>query len=160
MALAAGNAAPDFSLQTKTPDGVQTIRLSDHRGKDVVVLLFFPAVNTPVCTQEMCDVSSGIHPMFDAVVYGISADLPWAQEMWAVANEIKTPLLSDHKGEVTRAYDAVWPDFAGVGAVSARASFVIDTNGAIVYSEQTPALGDMPDFGQIQLAIESALTPA
>ena len=160
MALAAGTVAPDFALQTKTADGVGTIRLSDHRGKDVVVLLFFPAVNTPVCTQEMCDVSAGIHPMYDAVVYGISVDLPWAQEMWAQANEITTTLLSDHKGEVTRAYDAVWPDFAGVGAVSARASFVIDPQGTIVYSEQTLALGDMPNFAQIQLAVESALAPA
>jgi peroxiredoxin len=160
MALAAGTIAPNFALQTKTAEGVETVRLSDHRGKDVVVLLFFPAVNTPVCTQEMCDVSAGIHPMFDAVVYGISVDLPWAQEMWAKANDITTPLLSDHKGQVTRAYDAVWPDFAGIGAVSARASFVIDPQGKIVYSEQTPALGDMPNFAKIQQAVESALALA
>jgi glutaredoxin-dependent peroxiredoxin len=160
MPLAPGTTAPNFALQTKSAEGVETVRLSDHRGKDVVVLLFFPAVNTPVCTQEMCDVSAGIHPLFDAVVYGISVDLPWAQEMWAKANEITTPLLSDHKGEVTRAYDAVWPNFDGVGAVSARASFVINPQGIIVYSEQTPALGDMPNFAQIQLAVESALATA
>lgn len=157
MALAPGTTAPDFALQTKTDDGVHTVRLSEHLGKDIVVLLFFPAVNTPVCTQEMCDVSAGVHPLYDAIVYGISVDLPWAQEMWAKANKITAPILSDHKGEVTKAYDAVWPDFAGVGAVSARASFVIDRSGKIIYSDQTPSLGDMPNFPEIQLAVEGAI---
>jgi len=157
MALAPGTLAPDFALQTKTDEGVQTVRLSEHRGKDVVVLLFFPAVNTPVCTQEMCDVSAGVHPMYDAIVYGISVDLPWAQELWAKANNMTTVLLSDHKGEVTKAYDAVWPDFAGVGSVSARASFVIDRTGKITYSDQTPTLGDMPNFAEIQLAVEASI---
>jgi peroxiredoxin len=157
MALAPGTVAPDFTLHTKADEGIETVRLSDHRGKDVVVLLFFPAVNTPVCTKEFCDVGAGIHPLYDAIVYGISVDLPWAQELWAQANNMSTVLLSDHKVEVTRAYDVVWPDFAGLGEVSARASFVIDRAGVVTYSDQTPSLGDMPNFAELQLAVEAAL---
>ena len=156
MALASGTPAPDFSLTTKTAEGLEKVGLSQHQGKDVVVLLFFPAVNTPVCTQEMCDTSSGLHGLEDAVVYGISADLPYAQEMWAKANAISVPILSDHDLKVAEAYDAVWLDFAGF-AVAARASFVIDRRGIVTYSEQTPSLGDLPNFTQIQLAVESAV---
>ena len=156
MPLAPGTPAPDFSLPTKTADGIEVVRLSEHRGKDVVVLLFFPAVHTSVCTREMCGVGEEIPSLQDAVVYGISVDLPFAQEMWSQANSMTVPLLSDHDLKVTRAYDVVWPDFAGF-PVAARASFVIDRRGIVTYSEQTPTLGDLPDYTQLQLAVESAV---
>ena len=156
MPLAPGTPAPDFSLPTVTPTGMERITLSKHQGEDVVVLLFFPAVDTPVCTREMCQVGAELPALQDAVVYGISVDLPYAQAMWARANAMTVPLLSDHDLTVTKAYDALWPDFAGI-AVSARASFVIDRRGVVTYSEQTPTLGDLPDFTALQLAIESAV---
>lgn len=157
MPLAPGTPAPDFTLKTKTGDSLEEVTLSKHYGQDVVVLLFFPAVYTNVCTQELCDVSNGVHPLDDAVVYGISIDLPYAQEAWAKTNKISVPLLSDSRHEVTRLYDAVWKDFNGLGPVSARASFVIDRKGIVTYSDVTPTLGDMPDFTKIQQAVEAAL---
>ena len=156
MPLAPGTSAPDFDLPTKGTDGIRRVRLSDHRGKDVVVLLFFPAVHTSVCTKEMCHAGEEIPALQDAVVYGISVDLPFAQEMWAQANAITVTLLSDHDLKTTRAYDAVWPDFAGF-PVAARASFVIDRRGMITHSEQTASLGDLPDYTQMQLAVENAV---
>lgn len=156
MPLAPGTAAPDFTLPTLTADGVEKVALSAHRHHDVVVLLFFPAVNTSVCTHEMCHVNEEIPALQDAAVYGVSVDLPWAQRMWADASAIAVPLLSDHDLAVTKAYQAVWPDFAGI-AVSARASFVIGRDGLVKYSEQTPTLGDLPDFTRLQLAIEDAV---
>ena len=112
MPLPAGTPAPDFTLKTKTAEGLEPITLSAHHGKDVVVLLFFPAVNTPVCTHEMCHAGDEVPALEDAVVYGISADLPYAQEMWAKVSDIVVPILSDHTLEVTKAYDALWPDFS------------------------------------------------
>lgn len=156
MPLAPGTVAPDFSLPTKTSDGIERVSLSAHRGKDVVVLLFFPAVNTPICTQEMCHAADEIPSLDDAVVYGISVDLPWAQELWALANDMKVTLLSDHDLTVTKAYDAVWPDFGGF-PVAARASFVIDRRGVVTYSEQTTSLGDFPDYAKLQQAVEAAV---
>ena len=76
--------------------------------------------------------------------------------MWAKASNIDVPILSDHTLAVTKAYDALWPDFGGF-AVAARASFVIDRRGIVTYSEQTPTLGDLPDFTALQLAVESAV---
>ena len=156
MPLAPGTAAPDFTLPTLTVDGVERVTLSDHRHQDVVVLFFFPAANTSVCTHEMCHAGEEVPALQDAVVYGISVDLPWAQRMWADASAIAVPLLSDHDLTVTRAYDVVWPDFVGI-AVSARASFVIGRDGKVKYSEQTPTLNDLPDFTRLQLAVEDAV---
>ena len=157
MALVPGTPAPGFSLLSKTDEGLNRVSLASHRGKDVVVLLFFPAAYTSVCTQELCDASSGVHTMADAAVYGISGDLPHAQEAWAKANRIAVPILSDHDLATTKAYDVLWPDFAGI-AVAARAAFVIDREGMIAYAEQTASLGDLPDYAQLQLAVESAVS--
>jgi glutaredoxin-dependent peroxiredoxin len=155
MALAVGTNAPDFTLKTKTADGLKDIKLSDHFGKGPVVLLFFPLAFTGVCTQEMCDVSGGIsaYAELGATVYGISVDSPFAQEAWAKANKISVPLLSDLNKTVTKAYDVVFPNLAGVGDTAARAAFVIGKDGVIKYSEQTPTPKDLPSFDKIKAAL-------
>jgi peroxiredoxin len=156
MPISAGTVAPDFDLPTVTDGAVSRVNLSDHRGKDVVVLLFFPAVNTPVCTHQMCHSKDEIPALEDAVVYGISVDLPWAQSLWKDLNKMAVTLLSDHDLNATRAYDAVWPNFGGF-PVAARASFVIDRRGMITYSSVTPSLGDLPDAVELQRAVEAAV---
>jgi glutaredoxin-dependent peroxiredoxin len=155
MALAVGTNAPDFTLKTKTADGLKDIKLSDHFGKGPVVLLFFPLAFTGVCTQEMCDVSGGIsaYAELGATVYGISVDSPFAQEAWAKANKISVPLLSDLNKTVTKAYDVVFPNLAGVGDTAARAAFVIGKDGVIKYSEQTPTPKDLPSFDKTKAAL-------
>lgn len=153
MALAIGTAAPDFTLKSTTASGIVDVTLSDHKGKDVVVLLFVPGAFTGVCTKEFCDVSGGVHAIDGAVVYGISIDSPFAQGAWAKANNITIPLLSDYQHKVTQAYDVVWPDFIGLGPTAARAAFVIDKDGVIVYTQVTPTLGDSPDFEPIKAAV-------
>ena len=49
-----------------------------------------------------------------------------------------------------KAYDVVWPNFAGLGEGTARAVFVIDKAGVIRYAEQTPTLLDLPDFEAVE----------
>ena len=51
---------------------------------------------------------------------------------------------------MTKAYDVVFPNLAGVGDTAARAAFVIDKEGIIKYAEQTPTPKDLPDFGAVQ----------
>ncbi|HLP26248.1 MAG TPA: redoxin domain-containing protein [Acidobacteriota bacterium] len=155
MALAVGTNAPDFTLKTKTADGLKDIKLSDHFGKQQVVLLFFPLAYTGVCTQEMCDISNGLSGYADlgAAVYGISVDSPFTHEAWAKANKISVTLLSDLNKTVTKAYDVVFPNLAGVGDTSARAAFVIGKDGVIKYSEQTPTPKDLPSFEKVKAAL-------
>ena len=155
MALAAGSKAPDFTLKTKRGGDPKDVKLSENFGKKKTVLLFFPLAFTGVCTKEMCDVSAGLaaYEKLDAAVYGISVDSPFAQEAWADKEKITIPLLSDLNKEVSKAYGTLLPDLIGLGSVSARAAFVIDKNGVIKYSEQTPTPLELPDFSKIQAAL-------
>ena len=155
MPLKTGTGAPDFTLKTKTPQGLEDVKLSDNFGKQNTVLLFFPLAFTGVCTQEFCDVSGGIsgYESLNAAVLGISIDSPFGQEAWAKQNDIKVKLLSDLNKTVIKAYDVVFPLLAGVGDTAARAAFVIDKNGTIVHAEQTPTPKDLPNFEAVSAAL-------
>lgn len=152
MPLTVGTSAPDFTLKTKTDTGLQDVKLSDHLGKENVVLLFYPGAFTGVCTKEMCDVTGGIGVYKDAnaQVYGISSDTPFVLAEWSKQLNIGFPLLSDYSKAVAQAYDVVWPDFAGLGPGTARAVYVIDKEGVIRYAEQTPTLGELPQFAEVE----------
>lgn len=152
MPLTAGSAAPDFTLKCARDGQVIDVTLSSHRGSENVVLLFYPGAFTPVCQKEMCSITDGMgdYRELHAAVYGISGDTQFVLAEWAKQFSIGVPLLADYQRTVTRAYDVVWPDFAGLGEGVARAAFVIDRQGAIRYSEQTPTLRDLPDFDAVK----------
>ena len=156
MPLPVGSKAPDFTLKTKTSDGLKDVKLSDSFGRKQTVLLFFPAAFTGVCTQEMCDISSGLgqYAALDAEVYGISVDNPFAQEAWAKQSGIKVPLLSDLNKTVIKAYGVVFPNLLGMYETSARAAFVVGKDGVVKYSEQTATPKDLPDFAAVQAALK------
>jgi peroxiredoxin len=155
MPLKIGTSAPDFTLKTKTAQGLEDIKLSDNFGKRATVLLFFPLAFTGVCTQEMCDVSGGIsaYESLNAAVYGISIDSPFAQEAWAQKERIAVKLLSDLNKAVIKSYDVVFPALAGIGDTAARAVVVIDKAGNIVHVEQTATPKDLPDFEAVKTAL-------
>ena len=152
MAIPVGSKAPDFTLKSKQASGLVDVTLSSSFGKRNTVLLFFPAAFTGVCTQEMCDISSGLtaYRGLNADVIGISVDTPFAQEAWAQKEKIGVPLASDLNKTVIKAYDVVFPMLAGVGDTAARAAFVIDKNGVVQYSEQTPTPKDLPNFNAVK----------
>lgn len=155
MPIPVGSAAPDFVLKTKTAEGLKDVKLSDNFGRRPTVLLFFPLAFTGVCTNEMCDVTSGLaaYEQLGAQVIGISVDSPFAQEAWAQANRIKVTLVSDLNKTVTRAYDVLFPNLAGVGDTAARAAFVIGKDGKVKYAEQTPTPKDLPNFDAVKAAL-------
>ena len=155
MAISVGTKAPDFTLKSKQASGLVDIKLSNNFGKKNTVLLFFPAAFTSVCTQEMCDITAGLHGYsgLNADVIGISVDTPFAQEAWAQKEKIQIPLASDLNKEVIKKYEVVFPMLAGVGDTAARAAFVIDKNGVVQYSEQTPTPKDLPHFDKVKEAL-------
>jgi peroxiredoxin len=152
MAIQVGTKAPDFTLKSKQASGLVDIKLSSNFGKKNTLLLFFPAAFTSVCTQELCEISSGLNAYsgLNAEVVGISIDTPFAQEAWAQKEKITIPLVSDLNKEVTRQYGVLFPMLAGIGDTSARAAFVIDKNGIVQYSEQTATPKDLPNFSKIR----------
>jgi peroxiredoxin len=152
MAIPVGSKAPDFTLKSKSASGLADVKLSNNFGKTNTVLLFFPLAFTSVCTSEMCDVTSGVQQYKDlnAEVIGISVDSPFSQEAWAQKEKIGITLASDLNKKTADAYGVLLPDLIGLGAVSARAAFVIDKNGVIQYSEQTPTPKDLPNFNAVR----------
>src|SRR6266446_2717327 len=156
MAIAVGSKAPDFTLKSKTGSGLVEVKLSENLGKKNTVLLFFPLAFTSVCTQEMCDVTAGLNAYsgMNADVIGVSVDSPFAQEAWAQKEKIGITLASDLNKETAKSYGTLLPDLIGLGAVSARAAFVIDKHGVIQYSEQTPTPKELPNFHAIKQILE------
>ena len=155
MPIKIGTGAPDFTLKTKTAQGLEDVKLSDNFGKRNTVLLFFPLAFTGVCTRELCDVSGGIsaYDSLNASVYGISVDSPFAQEAWAQKEKISIKLLSDLNKTVIKAYDVVFPGLAGIGDTAARAAVVIDKAGNVAYVEQTATPKDLPNFEAVKAAL-------
>jgi peroxiredoxin len=154
MAISVGSKAPDFTLKSKSPVDAD-VKLSNNFGKKNTVLLFFPLAFTGVCTAELCDVTSafGTYASLGADVIAISVDSPFAQQAWAKQEKIGITLASDLNKTTIKAYNVVFPMLAGVGDTAARAAFVIDKNGVVQYSEQTPTPKDLPNFEAVKATL-------
>ena len=152
MAISVGTKAPDFTLKSKNAEGVSDISLSSNIGQKNTVILFFPLAFTGVCTTELCDVTAGLGQYSDlnADVIGISVDSPFAQEAWAQKENIGITLASDLNKKTAADYGVLLDDLLGFGATSARAAFVVDKDGVVQYSEQTPTPKDLPGFDAIK----------
>jgi peroxiredoxin len=152
MPIAVGSKAPDFSLKSKQASGLVDVKLSNNFGKKNTVLLFFPLAFTGVCTTEMCEISAGFgaYSALNADVIACSVDSPFAQEAWAQKEKITITIVSDLNKKTAASYGVLLTDLIGLGAVSARAAFVIDKDGVIQYSEQTPTPKDLPNFNAVK----------
>jgi peroxiredoxin len=119
--------AIDFTL----PDGDgKPVTLSALRGRSVV-LAFYPADWSPVCTSELSLIQETIEDIrgHDADVLGISVDGSYCHRAWAAHQHLTFPLLSDFwpHGAVCRQYGV----FRENDGVSARALFFIDASGLL-----------------------------
>jgi len=155
MAISVGSKAPDFTLKSKQASGLVDVKLSNNFGKKNSLLLFFPAAFTSVCTQELCDITSGLnaYTSLNSEVIGISIDTPFAQEAWAQKEKIKITLASDLNKQVIKDYDVVFPMLAGIGDTAARAAVIVDKHGIVRYAEQTPSPKELPNFEKIQATL-------
>ncbi len=145
-----GENAPDFTLK----DGAgNDWTLSEQRGK-IVVLLFYPGDNTPVCTQQLCSVRDNWadYAATGAEVVGISTDSVESHKSYAEKYELPLTLLADEKGKVVKEYEvASW-----IPGRAARAVVVIDKNG-IIRHHKTQALSVFrPGDDEVLAAIEEA----
>jgi peroxiredoxin len=152
MAIEVGTKAPDFTLKSKSTGEVAEVTLSENYGSKNTVLLFVPLAFTGVCTGELCDITAGLSSYSDlnADVIGVSIDSPFSQEAWAQKEGIGITLVSDLNKNTAADYGVLLGDLMGFGSVSARAAFVIDKDGVIQYSEQTPTPKDLPNFEAIK----------
>lgn len=153
--LRVGANAPDFTL-LEAPG--KSITLSNELKKGPVVLVFFPAAFSPVCTQEVCRFRDAMedYNKLKARVLGISVDGIFSLSAFKQANQIQYPLLSDWEKKTIRAYGIVYPDLAGMKEVAKRSVFVIAKNGKVAFSwiSENPAV--LPPFDEIRQAVEKA----
>lgn len=144
-----GDPAPDFELEG-TEGG---FRLSEHRGRPVV-LLFYPGDETPVCTKQFCsyrDRGAELSAL-DAVVVGISAQDVRSHQKFKEHHNLNVPLLADTERAVAQAYGVSAPVMG-----TRRAVIVVDAEGKIAHrkvhvlglsfatvDEITKVLADLP----------------
>jgi peroxiredoxin Q/BCP len=147
-----GTAAPDFTLHDG--DGNEW-RLSDHRGK-VVVLLFYPGDETPVCTRQMCSVRDRWedYAATGAEVVGISTNTSESHRSFAENHKLPLRLLADVDRQVADLYGAK----SLIPAKVARSVFVIDADGVIRYRDVRPIGLFRPKDDDIIRAIGEAQT--
>ena len=152
MAVETGARAPDFTLPDQDR---QPVTLSERLVKGPVVLAFFPAAFSGVCTTEMCDVTAGLsaYSSLGADVIGISVASPFAQEAWAKQHNIGITLASDLNKTTAKAYGVLLDDLLGFGSTSARAAFVVGKDGVVKYAEQTATPKDLPNFAAVRAAL-------
>lgn len=131
-----GTPAPDFTLPDQ--DGT-AVSLSDFAGR-TVVLVFYPADFSPVCTDQL-SVYQEVLPQFEergATLVGISVDGAFCHRAFKERLGVSIPLLADFhpKGEVAKGYD-VWSEEHGVAG---RALVVVAPDGTVAWSYISPPL--------------------
>jgi thioredoxin-dependent peroxiredoxin len=129
--LAAGDAAPDFTLPDA--DG-KPVSLADYRGRRVVVY-FYPAAATPGCTKQACDFRDSLADLGDAGldVLGVSPDKPAKLAKFRDKEGLTFPLLSDEDRSVLTAWGAFGEKTMYGKTVTGviRSTFVVDAEGRI-----------------------------
>jgi len=149
-----GQKAPAFTLvNTENKE----VSLSDHSGKNVV-LLFFPFAYTGVCTTELCTVRDSLasYEALQAQILAISVDSPFTLAKFKEDNKLNFPLLSDFNKTASQAYGAFYDEFVfGLKGVSKRAAFVLDAEGTVKHVEVLESAGDLPSFDAINSALEA-----
>ncbi|MEM7571199.1 MAG: thioredoxin-dependent thiol peroxidase [Pseudomonadota bacterium] len=126
-----GSAAPDFELPG---DGGKTIKLSDLKGKNVVVY-FYPKDDTPGCTKEAI-AFSGLKSDFDAldtVIIGVSKDTVAKHDKFKAKHDLSVDLASDEEGGMIEDY-GVWVEKSMYGKKYMgieRATYLIDKEGKV-----------------------------
>lgn len=143
-----GQDAPDFELLDERGN---TVRLADFRGKQAVVLMFYPADNTPGCTAQMCAARDDYDKYQAAgiAVFGVNPGSEKAHRSFSEKHGLRTPLLLDTGGKVSKAYDALMP--IPLMTVVNRTVVGIDRDGKIAFYQR-----GMPSTDTIMSGMQTA----
>ena len=147
MAADVGSKAPDFTL---TNQDRQPVKLSEQRGAPVV-LAFFPAAFSSVCTKELCTFRDQMARLNQAhaKVYGISVDTFFTLKAFKEAQGLTFPLLSDFNKEAIRDYGVFNEEMIGLKGIAKRAVFVIDKEGVVRHREVLDDARNEPNYDAV-----------
>jgi peroxiredoxin len=132
-----GQLAPEFKL--KGPGG-GWVSLSDYRGRQNVVLFFYPLAFSPVCSHQLPEVQKrlGEFQALNAAVFGVSVDSHYANEAFAKSLKLDFPLLSDFRKQASIAYCVLNTE----QGYSQRAAFAVGKDGRILTIDVAASAGD------------------
>ncbi len=153
MALQIGSKAPEFALFSSEKNKVS---LADYAGKNLVIL-FYPAAFTGVCTTELCNTRDNIamYNNLNTDVVAISVDMVFTLEKFKAEQNLNFPLLSDFNKTASTAYDCLYAEWIlDMKGVSKRSAFVVDKEGIIQYAEVLEVPSELPNFAAIQSTLE------
>jgi peroxiredoxin len=153
MAIAIGSKAPVFKLYNTDRKEISSL---DFAGKNIV-LHFFPAAFTGVCTQQLCTSRDELSYYNDlgAAVFGISVDMPFSLKAFKEKNNINFELLSDFNKVTIHEYDMYHCNFiCGIRGVAKRGVIVIDKAGKVAYVEETANTGTQVNFAALKEALQ------
>jgi len=146
-----GDEAPDFTLRDQNNE---EFTLSSYRGKQAVLIVFYPLAFTGICTGELCVVRDDM-PTFendDVLTVSISVDSVYSHKIFAEREGYEFPLLADFwpHGAVAQAY-GVFNDVAGIAN---RGTFLVDKDGIVRFAEMNSP-GEGRDADEWRAAIKS-----
>ncbi|MEO8099346.1 MAG: peroxiredoxin [Acidobacteriota bacterium] len=126
--LAVGTSAPDFSVPDQ--DGSR-VTLSALRGRNVI-LVFYPADDTSVCTQQLCEFRDSWASVGskNAVVFGVNPARPTRHDAFRKKHKLPFPLLVDEGLKVAKLYHA------SGGMVPRRTVYLIGPDGIIRFAQR------------------------
>jgi peroxiredoxin (alkyl hydroperoxide reductase subunit C) len=148
--IAVGDRAPDFTLRDQNNE---EFKLSDFRGKQAVLVVFYPLAFTGICTGELGALRDDL-PTFqndDVRVVTISVDSAYSHKIFSEREGFEFPLLADFwpHGGVAQAY-GVFNDKAGIAN---RGTFLVDRDGIVRFAElNPPGEGRNPDAWRAAIA--------
>lgn len=148
----AGEPARDFAVHTFTPEtGIIPVTLADLPSKPRL-LSTVPSLDTPVCSAETITFDDKLAVFGEAIAaYTVSLDLPFAQARWCSAQGITMmETLSDWK---TRSFGTNWGVLVEESQLLARAVFVLDADGTVVYAQVVPEITHEPDYEPVLAAL-------
>jgi peroxiredoxin Q/BCP len=125
-----GETAPDFTAEAS--DGV-TVHLAALRGRTRVVLVFYPADNTPGCTAQLCALRDSWASLqrANAAVYGVNPAGAARHAEFAAKHRLPFPLIADLRGKIAEDYGC-----RALFGLIKRSVYVIDRRGRIVFSQR------------------------
>ena len=127
-----GQEIPDFEVEAYQDNEIKKIKLSDYRGR-WLVLLFYPADFTFVCPTELEDAASlyGEFQKIDAEILSVSTDTAFVHKAWHDESEaigkVEYPMVADPTGQLCRAFGV----YIGDEGLALRGTFVIDPDGVL-----------------------------
>jgi len=149
MAIAVGQAAPDFVLKDQSQ---KEVKLSDFSGKKKVVLVFYPLDWSPVCTNEHACFVNDMKDFekLDAEVLGVSVDSVWSHKAYAEKMGIKYSLLADFqpRGAMADKYGV----YLAEKGITGRAIVIVDKAGKVAWLKNYD-IPSVPDIKEVAAAL-------